>query len=145
MLIQVVTAFSDEVDAIRRVFHEGHAAQDVGCNAMPYCPLDDGCVVSLWDAWNRFMRNLYLTSAAGGATMSAKAEKAAMSVEKLQLLHEDYIRLTERFKAVSSGCVRPWACSPLLALVALAFTRRIPTSPPGSPEVAVEAAIERAT
>jgi hypothetical protein len=32
--------------------------------------------------------------------MSAKAEKAAMSVEKLQLLHEDYIRLTERFKAL---------------------------------------------
>jgi hypothetical protein len=32
--------------------------------------------------------------------MDAKATKVAMSVEKLQLLQEDYIRLTERFKAL---------------------------------------------
>ncbi len=32
--------------------------------------------------------------------MSRKLGKVAMSVEKLQLLHEDYIRLTERFKAL---------------------------------------------
>lgn len=68
MLIQIVTSFGDEVGAIRQVFRDGHAAQDVQCGAMPYCPLDDGCVVSLWDAWNRFMRALYLTSAAGDVT-----------------------------------------------------------------------------
>ena len=32
--------------------------------------------------------------------MVTKLEKPRMSVEKLQLLHEDYIRLTERFKAL---------------------------------------------
>src|SRR5262245_25619689 len=32
--------------------------------------------------------------------MTTKLEKPRMSVEKLQLLHEDYIRLTERFKAL---------------------------------------------
>lgn len=68
MLLPVAANFADEVQAIRDVFLEGHAARDVECDVLPYCPLDDGCVVSLWDAWNRYMRNLYLTSAAGEST-----------------------------------------------------------------------------
>lgn len=65
MLLRVVTAFQDEMNEIRTVFTRGHQSQDVRCDTMPYCPLDDGCLVSMWDAWNRYMRSLYLTSACG--------------------------------------------------------------------------------
>lgn len=32
---------------------------------VPYMPTEDGCLVSLWDAWNRFLRALCLTSCRG--------------------------------------------------------------------------------
>lgn len=68
MLLQVVTEFKDEVSEIRRVFTEETAPSSVACRIMPYCPLDDGCLVALWDSWARFMRSLYLTCAQGTST-----------------------------------------------------------------------------
>jgi hypothetical protein len=71
MLLSVVSAFEDEIKEIVRVFDAGPFAPLVPCSTMPYHPTDDGCLVSVWDAWNRFMRSLYLTCASGTVTSTA--------------------------------------------------------------------------
>lgn len=63
----VVTAqeFEQEVDRIQEWFLAGSNVEVVQHSPFPYAPLADGCVVSLWDAWNRFVRRLLLTCAGG--------------------------------------------------------------------------------
>jgi len=65
MLVSVATSFQDEVKDIKTAFIGGSPSPLVQCSIMHYQPLDDGCVVSLWDLWNRYLRDLYLTSASG--------------------------------------------------------------------------------
>ncbi len=64
MLLQVVSAFEDELREVEAFFH-GSQPGSISCALMAYSPVDDGCIVSIWDLWNRFLRDLYLTSAAG--------------------------------------------------------------------------------
>lgn len=64
MLVNVVTTFEAELREIESIFHAGKS-ESVSCSLMTYSPEDDGCIVSLWDLWNRFLRDLYLSSAAG--------------------------------------------------------------------------------
>jgi len=61
-LQDVVDAFIAEVSAIEGVFHASSGAVTVSSQVIDYDPIDDGCVVSLWDSWNRFMRALLLSS-----------------------------------------------------------------------------------
>jgi len=68
MLVPVVSIFEDEINQIRRVFAREETPGSVNCPVMRYSPLDDGCLVSAWDAWNRFLRRLYLTCASNVVT-----------------------------------------------------------------------------
>jgi len=62
-LQDVVDAFRDEVTEIEQVFCLSAGATSVSSRVVDYDPRDDGCVVSLWDSWNRFMRGLILSCA----------------------------------------------------------------------------------
>ena len=61
----VVDAFRDELDQIQSIFATCAGHRSVTGFRMPYVPTEDGCLVSLWDAWNRFVRALVLTSCSG--------------------------------------------------------------------------------
>lgn len=61
-LQDVVDAFATEVSAIEGVFRASSGMVTVSSQVIDYDPIDDGCVVSLWDSWNRFMRGLLLSS-----------------------------------------------------------------------------------
>jgi hypothetical protein len=64
-LAQVVDLFTDELDQIRSIFDTCRGHRSVAAFHMPYVPTEDGCLVALWDAWNRFVRELLLLSCAG--------------------------------------------------------------------------------
>lgn len=64
MLLQVVSDFAKEIAEIESVF-DAHAPTSVSGQPLDYCPVTDGCVVDMWDAWTRYLRRLYVTSAAG--------------------------------------------------------------------------------
>jgi hypothetical protein len=64
-LLTVVDALTDELDQIESIFASCVGGRTVSGFAFPYIPTEDGCLVSLWDAWNRFVRSLLLTCAAG--------------------------------------------------------------------------------
>lgn len=61
----VVDAFRAEADQIESVFYSCTGLNTVDQYRILYAPAEDGCLLSLWDAWNRFVRNLLLTSCAG--------------------------------------------------------------------------------
>lgn len=68
-LQNVVLWFHEEVDKIelhaRSPRHERLThVENAPCN---YLPMEDGCIVSLWDAWSRFIRSLILSSATSKA------------------------------------------------------------------------------
>ncbi|MFF4591791.1 hypothetical protein [Amycolatopsis sp. NPDC001319] len=58
-------AFRREVDEIEIAFASSNSCDHVTQFSMQYAPHVDGCVVSLWDAWNRFLRAVVMASAAG--------------------------------------------------------------------------------
>lgn len=66
-LLGVAEEFEREVDRIQEWFLCGSTAAVVRHSPFPYAPLADGCLVGLWDAWNRFVRQLILTCACGAA------------------------------------------------------------------------------
>ena len=92
-LQEVADSFTAEIREIEAAFVLSDLTARVTGYVMPYVPHDDGCVVSLWDAWNRFLRRLSLTSCAGpvlgisGATYSpasSLSEVNALSVVRLK-------------------------------------------------------------
>jgi hypothetical protein len=64
-LSETALEFEREVDRLQEWFLTGSAVGVVEHSPYPYAPLGDGCVVSLWDAWSRFVRRLLLTCACG--------------------------------------------------------------------------------
>lgn len=62
-LSDVVKSFKDEASQIEAVLLTSSGNTDVSSHILDYHPSDDGCIVSLWDAWNRFMRALLLSCA----------------------------------------------------------------------------------
>lgn len=60
-----VTVLAAELDQIESVFYASTGSNRVTEYVVPYRPAEDGCLVSLFDAWNRFLRVLLLMSAAG--------------------------------------------------------------------------------
>lgn len=64
-LLTAVQEFIAEIDQIRSIFDTCRGSRTVDRYVFPYCPFEDGCLISLWDAWNRYLRNLVLTSVAG--------------------------------------------------------------------------------
>lgn len=65
LLSEITREFEDEVDGIQEWFIQGCSASVVAYSPFPYAPLADGCLVSLWDAWSRFVRRLLLACACG--------------------------------------------------------------------------------
>ena len=63
---EVVDRFTAEADQIESVFYSSMGMSRVTEFTIPYAPAEDGCLVSLWDSWNRFVRQLCLVSCAGG-------------------------------------------------------------------------------
>ncbi|MGW6699828.1 hypothetical protein [Nocardia sp. NPDC055049] len=59
------TAFKFEVNEIEAAFLSTPDAVKVTQYSMGYAPHVDGCIVSLWDSWNRFLRACALLSASG--------------------------------------------------------------------------------
>lgn len=57
--------FAKEAKSIESWFLRSTTEPVVQNAPRPYSPHSDGCVVSLWDAWNRFIRQLMLTCASG--------------------------------------------------------------------------------
>ena len=57
--------FNGELSEIEVAFASSELCDHVSAYSMRYSPHLDGCVVSLWDSWNRFLRDLVLESAAG--------------------------------------------------------------------------------
>jgi hypothetical protein len=64
-LSTVVNAFGDELDQIQSVFASCNSDSVVATPQYTYRPTEDGCLISLWDAWNRFVRQLLLACSAG--------------------------------------------------------------------------------
>lgn len=62
---EIVDAFSAELDEIESIFGSCVGARTVLGFTIPYAPTEDGCLVSMWDAWNRFLRALTLNAAFG--------------------------------------------------------------------------------
>lgn len=64
-LAVVVDRLRNELDEIESIFASCLGGNAVRAYRTPYMPTEDGCLVSLWDAWNRFLRALCLTSCRG--------------------------------------------------------------------------------
>jgi hypothetical protein len=60
-----VLSLRAELDQIEQVFYASRGLNRVTEYKVPYAPAEDGCLVALWDAWNRFVRGLLLQSCAG--------------------------------------------------------------------------------
>lgn len=61
----VLNRFVDETDVIEASFHSCAASDLAGLSTFASTPLEDGCLVALWDAWGRFLRDAVLTSCSG--------------------------------------------------------------------------------
>lgn len=61
----LVSSFEAEADQLEGIFAICIGHPRVSGYDHPYVPTEDGCVVSLWDAWNRYLRSLVLVSASG--------------------------------------------------------------------------------
>lgn len=58
----VSDCFRAEASEIEEAFLASQDCHHVTQYMVPYAPHVDGCVVSLWDAWNRFLREVVLLS-----------------------------------------------------------------------------------
>lgn len=63
-LVGIADELERELSEIESAFASCVSHQPVAGFSIRYGAGEDGCVVSLWDAWNRFMRSLFLTSCA---------------------------------------------------------------------------------
>lgn len=70
-LNDAVANFSSEVEKLELIFASCFGNDSVMGYQHTYVPTEDGCLVSLWDAWNRFLRTLAIASASG-AVASAR-------------------------------------------------------------------------
>lgn len=64
-LANVVDAFIHELDEVESIFASCKGSRSVAAIGYTYRPSEDGCLVSLFDAWNRFLKDLVLTGAEG--------------------------------------------------------------------------------
>ena len=67
MLASIVEIFKIEVTKIESIFASCVNHDFVFGYRFEYRPTEDGCLISLWDSWNRFLRKLIVTSASGHA------------------------------------------------------------------------------
>lgn len=64
-LVAVVDHLRDELSEIESIFAGCIGDRSVARYRVPYVPSEDGCLIALYDAWVRFMRELLLTSCSG--------------------------------------------------------------------------------
>lgn len=60
-----VDAFVAELDELESIFSVCKGNRSVAGHGYTYVPSEDGCLVSLWDAWTRFLRALVMSSTSG--------------------------------------------------------------------------------
>jgi hypothetical protein len=54
-----------------------------------YCPVEDGCLISLWDAWTRFLRRLVMVSASGPVVgLSGATYAPVVARTEIQVLND---------------------------------------------------------
>jgi hypothetical protein len=73
-LRKVVDDFNRESSQLEDIFISNNNPVIVLGFELPYSPVDDGCVVALWDAWNRFVRELLL-ACSGSTTLGISGSK----------------------------------------------------------------------
>lgn len=61
-------SFELELRSIENSFSKCRSHSFVPALPVTYKATEDGCLVSLWDAWNRFLRSAVITSASGTVT-----------------------------------------------------------------------------
>ena len=64
-LSDAVNLFHNEVREINAIFKGATGGTRISSYVPEYVPIEDGCLISLWDAWNRYLREIVLNSAAG--------------------------------------------------------------------------------
>lgn len=62
-LSQITDRFVSELDEIESIFAMCKGHPTVAGYKIPYAPTEDGCLVSIWDSWTRFLRELVVASA----------------------------------------------------------------------------------
>lgn len=88
-LADVVDDFVRELDEIESVFSSCKGARTVVGFQFAYAPAEDGCLVSLWDSWNRLVRSLVVISAAGPVSgLSGSLYSPASSRAETQVLSD---------------------------------------------------------
>jgi hypothetical protein len=94
----VVDAFGDELDEIELCFADyvGHAP--VNGFSIPYIPSEDGCLISIWDAWNRFLRTLVL-NAASGAVLGLSGRTYSPGNNRTEPQALNHLRANQKGKA----------------------------------------------
>lgn len=123
-LARVVDEFVAELDEIESIFAMCRGHRSVHGLGFRYRPTEDGCLVSIWDAWTRFLRRLVLTSASGvvqglsGATYSPVVPRT----EPQALLFLNQNRKGQNFRIINGE--PKW--SHALCLVDIANTLGVP-------------------
>jgi len=86
---EVVDHFNTELYEIESIFGTCVGGRTVPGFTIPYTPTEDGCLVSMWDAWNRFLRALTLNAAFGTFVgLSGAAYSPALPrIEALAMAH----------------------------------------------------------
>lgn len=95
-----VNSLTAELDQIEQVFYASRGLNRVTEYKIPYAPAEDGCLVALWDAWNRFIRKVLLQSCLGpveGLSGTIYAPSTPMT-EPVALNH---IRMTRRANGIA--------------------------------------------
>lgn len=88
-LAPVLENFVEEIDALESIFCARHSHRSVAGPTYTYLPIEDGCLVSLWDAWSRFIRYLVLRSASGETVgLSGAVYRPAQSRTEIQVLQD---------------------------------------------------------
>lgn len=67
-LADVMDDFVRELDEIESVFTNHKGARTVVGFQFAYTPAEDGCLISLWDSWTRFVRSIVIYSASRPVT-----------------------------------------------------------------------------
>ncbi len=129
-LQSVASAFDTEVTQIEAIFASSDGSPSVNGYAIPYSPTEDGYLICLWDAWNRFIRALVLTSCLGACEGSSGAiyHPATPMNEKQALAHLAKNCKGTKIKMSPDGepaWNNEWALNDLTAILGLANANTI--------------------
>lgn len=94
-LSEVSDRFRTEASEIEQAFLASEDCHRVTQYTVPYSPHVDGCVVSLWDAWNRFLRQVVLLSCSD-ATIGSRGGFYTPSIKRNEEEVLNYLSVNAR-------------------------------------------------